>query len=77
MSSVIWEIQRSVYNALTVNDAIQLELGSPARIYDDPPVGAPFPYLTIGETRARDYRGINGAIEHLSLIHISEPTRPY
>lgn len=64
MSTAVWELQRAIYNALTNDAAVQIELGTPARVFDDAPDNAAFPFLTIGETRSRDYQGIDGAIEH-------------
>ena len=34
-------------------------------------------YLLVGKDERGSYIGLGGAYQHLSLIHISEPTRPY
>ena len=34
-------------------------------------------YVRYQRTRKRDVKFVCGSDEHLSLIHISEPTRPY
>ena len=63
--------------ALTMSDRIAvmhqgraLQVGSPTEIYERP--SCRFVADFIGETNF-----LNGVVEELSLIHISEPTRPY
>ena len=69
MSSSVWALQRAIYNALRDDAVIQQKLGSPARVFDDPPADAAFPYLTIGETRIRDWPGVQGGVEHDIRLH--------
>lgn len=64
MTNALWELQRSIYLQLSTDAGLQAEIGSPARIYDDPPPGAVFPYLTLGEARASDWKGVDGGLEH-------------
>lgn len=64
MSSAQWELQRAIYAALSADAALKSEIGDPARVYDDPPEDAAFPYVTIGEARARNIAGVDGALEH-------------
>ncbi|PQA87241.1 DUF3168 domain-containing protein [Hyphococcus luteus] len=64
MTNAQWELQKAVYQALRADAALKSEIGDPARIFDDPPPAALFPYLTIGEARASDYKGVDGALEH-------------
>ena len=43
----------AVHDALTANAGLLSVLGGP-KIYDEPPRGAAFPYVTLGETRIND-----------------------
>jgi hypothetical protein len=70
MTDALWELQRAVYQTLSADASIKAELGDPARIYDDPPGDAVFPYLTIGEARAKDWSGVEGAFEHDLRLHV-------
>ncbi|NOX84295.1 MAG: DUF3168 domain-containing protein [Alphaproteobacteria bacterium] len=70
MSNAQWELQRSVYQALAADTAVKAEIGDPPRIYDDPPDDAAFPYMTLGEARARDWRGVDGGLEHEVRFHV-------
>ncbi|WP_411819702.1 DUF3168 domain-containing protein [Hyphococcus formosus] len=65
-----WDLQKAIYQHLRNDDAIKAELGTPARIYDDPPPGAVFPYLTLGETRASDWKGVDGGVEHELKLYV-------
>ncbi len=64
MTIAIWELQRAVYQRLAADISLQGEIGNPARIYDDAPPGATFPYLILGETRATDWKGVDGGFVH-------------
>ena len=64
MSDVSWALQKALYQRLSVDDGIKSVIGDPARIYDDPPEDAAFPYLVIGETKASDWGGVDGAMSH-------------
>jgi hypothetical protein len=44
-----WALQRSVYQALAGSSALTTLLGG-ARIYDDAPQGASFPFITLGQS---------------------------
>ena len=57
-------LQKAVYAALIADAGVKAEVGDPARIYDDPPADAIFPYLTLGESKARALGGVDGAFEH-------------
>ena len=59
-----WELQKAVYQALAADAALRAEIGDPARIFDDPPPDAVFPYLMLGEARAADWSGVDGGLEH-------------
>ena len=64
MTNAQWELQKAVYQALRADAELIAQIGDPARIFDDPPPEAIFPYLTIGEARASDYKGLDGGLEH-------------
>ncbi|MEL7027679.1 MAG: DUF3168 domain-containing protein [Pseudomonadota bacterium] len=67
MSSA-WALQEAVYAALAADPGVKALLGDPARIYDDAPIDAIFPFLAIGQARHDDWPGApNGAVHALSL----------
>lgn len=73
MTSASWALQRAIYQHLRSDAGLKTEIGDPPRLYDDPPVGAAFPYVTLGETRASDWKGVDGGIEHdLKLYAFSQ-----
>ncbi|AHB49042.1 hypothetical protein W911_12500 [Hyphomicrobium nitrativorans NL23] len=64
MSSAAWELQKAVYGALVANADLVAALGG-ARIYDEVPRGAAFPYVTLGPTTTRDWStGTEEGAEH-------------
>ena len=70
MSNALWEMQRAIYQALAADAGVRAEIGEPPRLYDDPPVDAAFPYLTIGESKMRYWRGVDGGFEHEIRLNI-------
>ncbi len=70
MTNAQWELQKAVYQALAADAAIKAEVGEPARIFDDPPPDALFPYLTLGEARATDWKGVDGGLEHDLRLYV-------
>lgn len=64
MTDPFWSLQRAVYAHLRADAGLAAEIGDPPRVYDDPPDDAVFPYLALGETRARDWPGVVGGLEH-------------
>ena len=69
MSDAVWALQRALYQTLSADAGIQALLGAPARIYDDPPPDAAFPYLVIGATQASDWKGVDGGLQHDFRLH--------
>jgi hypothetical protein len=68
MSSPAWELQKAVYGALVADAALVALLGG-ARIYDDVPRGAAFPYITFGPGTTRDWStGTEAGAEHLFTL---------
>lgn len=70
MSSPAWELQKAIYAKL-VADAPLLALLGGARIYDDVPRGAAFPYVTFGPSTTRDWStGTEQGSEHVVTLRI-------
>ena len=70
MTNAQWELQKAVYQWLAADAALQAEIGDPARIFDDPPPDALFPYLTLGEARMSDWKGVEGGLEHDVKLYV-------
>jgi Protein of unknown function (DUF3168) len=62
-------LRAAVYDALNANASLTGLLGG-AKVYDEPPRGAAFPYVTLGEARVTDY-STDGAPseEHQMTLH--------
>ena len=70
MSSAGWELQKALHAALAGDSTLVALLGG-ARIYDDVPRGAVFPYITFGAATVRDWStGTETAAEHLMSLHV-------
>lgn len=68
MSSPAWELQKAVYEVLTADAGLVTLLGG-ARIYDEVPRGAAFPYVTFGPATVRDWStGTEAGSEHAFLL---------
>jgi hypothetical protein len=62
-------LRAAVHDALTADAALTALLGGP-KIYDEPPRGAAFPYVTLGEMRINDYSTDEGPSEqHQLTLH--------
>jgi hypothetical protein len=62
-------LRAAIYDALRADAPLAAVLGGP-KIYDEPPRGAAFPYVTLGETRLSDFSaGDDPAIEHQLTLH--------
>lgn len=59
-----WALQQAVYAYLAADGHLKALIGDPARIYDDAPADAVFPFLTIGQARLNDWHGAEGGVEH-------------
>jgi hypothetical protein len=61
----------SIRAAAMADAAVKAVLGNLARIYDDPPPGVIFPYVTLGrvESRPSDASGVD-AVEHAVTLHV-------
>jgi hypothetical protein len=54
MSSAVWDLQQAVHATLAADNGVLALLGS-ARVYDDVPRGAAFPYVSLAAFSARDW----------------------
>jgi hypothetical protein len=62
-------LRAAVRDAL-IDDAPLTGLLGGAKIYDEPPRGAAFPYVTLGESRiADDSTGTEDGLEHQMVLH--------
>jgi hypothetical protein len=62
-------LRAAVHDALTADAALTALLGGP-KVYDEPPRGAAFPYVTLGETRILDWStGTESGAEHQLMLH--------
>ena len=65
-----WALQKGIFNAL-VNDATLTTLLGGQHVYDDVPQDASFPYLTLGQSVARDWStGSEDGQEHVLTLHV-------
>ena len=69
MSSAAAALRAAIHDALTADAALETLLGGP-KVYDEPPRGAAFPYVTLGEARVTDYStGNEPGEEHQITLH--------
>jgi len=69
MSSAAWELQQAIHAALADDGAVLSLLGS-ARIHDDVPQGAAFPYVSLAGFTVRDWAtGTEGGAEVVFTIN--------
>jgi len=62
-------LRAAIHTTLTQHAPLNAILGGP-KIYDEPPVTAAFPYVTLGEARVSDYSaGDEPGEEHLLTLH--------
>ena len=65
-----WALQRGVYQALAGSSDVATLLGG-ARIYDDAPQDAAFPFVTLGQSVIRDWStGTEDGAEHNLTLHV-------
>lgn len=58
-------LQKAVIAALRGADSLSALLGSPPRVYDEPPAQPAYPYLTLSRAQIRPWGGLEGeGIEH-------------
>lgn len=62
-------LQQSVFAALSADTALTALLGA-GRVYDDVPQGSALPYLTLGQSTARDWStATDSGTEHSFTVH--------
>jgi hypothetical protein len=62
-------LRAAVHDVLVADAGLASLLGGP-KVYDEPPRSAPFPYVTLGETRIADYStGSEPGEEHQLTLH--------
>jgi Protein of unknown function (DUF3168) len=65
-----WQLQQAVYAALASNAALTTFLGG-ARIYDEVPHAAAYPFVTMGQTSSTDWgTGTEDGEEHIMTLHV-------
>jgi len=70
MSAAAAALRAAIHTALAADAALTATLGG-ARIYDEPPRTAPFPFVTIGEGRVIDVSADDApAQEHHLALHV-------
>lgn len=70
MASAGLELQKAINLALRSDAALVALLGG-AKIFDDVPQGSEFPYLTFGQSSARDWStGTDTGHEHVITLHV-------
>jgi len=70
MSRGGWALRQALYTALLGDAGLQALIGNPARVYDDVPASASFPFVTFGDADAADWSAsetLGG--EHTVTLH--------
>jgi hypothetical protein len=69
MSTSAVALRAAIHNALVADAPLNALLGG-AKVYDEPPAGAGFPYVTLGEARVTDWStGTERGEEHQLTLH--------
>jgi hypothetical protein len=69
MSTASAALRAAIHDALNADGALIALLGG-AKVYDEPPRGAAFPYVTLGEARVTDFStGTEPGEEHQITLH--------
>jgi len=70
MASASWALQQAIYASLTSDSALLALLGG-ARVYDEVPRPAVFPYVTFAGGSERDWStGEAAGAEHAIVLHV-------
>lgn len=71
MPSASWSLQQSIFARHSADAPLATLLGGQPRVYDDVPQGSDFPYLTLGQSIARDWStGTEEGNEHILTLHV-------
>ncbi|MDI7775383.1 DUF3168 domain-containing protein [Asticcacaulis sp. EMRT-3] len=67
------DLQAAILNWLTGQASLSVWLGTPARIYDQPPAEPVYPYVTLGRVQAQAIGGVDCDLteQTLSLLCVS------
>jgi len=69
MSTAAAALRAAIHDALIADGPLAALLGGP-KVYDEPPRGAAFPYVTLGEARVSDFSaGGEPGEEHQLTLH--------
>ena len=69
MASASWALQKALHARLTTDTNVLAQLGG-ARIFDDVPRGAAYPYVSFAVTTERDWStGTEDGTEHIITLH--------
>jgi hypothetical protein len=69
MSNAAAALRAAIHTALVADGALGALLGGP-KVYDEPPRGAAFPYVTLGDARVTDFSaGSEPGQEHQITLH--------
>jgi hypothetical protein len=69
MASASAALRAAIHDALSSDGALAALLGG-AKVYDEPPSGAAFPYVTLGEARVSDFStATEPGEEHQLTLH--------
>jgi hypothetical protein len=69
MSTAAAALRAAIHDALAADGALTALLGGP-KIYDEPPAGTAFPYVTLGGARVSDFSTASDAgEEHRLTLH--------
>src|SRR5256714_14768693 len=69
MSTAAVALRAAIHDALAADGALTALLGGP-KVYDEPPRGAAFPYVTLGDARVSDFScGSEPGEEHQITLH--------
>ena len=68
MTTASVALRAAIHDALSNDGALTAALGG-SRIYDEPPRGAEFPYITLGEARLTDVAADGETREHELTLH--------
>lgn len=69
MASASWAVQKAFHAHLIADASVLAAIGG-ARVFDDVPRGAEFPYVTFGVTSDRDWStGTEPGHEHIVTLH--------
>lgn len=65
-----WSLQKAIHTALLASAAVTGPLGGP-NVYDHVPRGQAFPYVTFGQSTARDWStGSDDGLEVVVTLHV-------